>query len=122
MFRMQRISSRTTRLFVFYIIQFLIVLSSSGLLFARTIEFSGIQWHVKNRYTYPGLNIWSDSPDNVWVDELGMLHLKITNINGKWACSEVWTNESFGHGEYIFHLAGSVNDLDKNIVAGLFLY
>ena len=90
----------------------------------RTVQFSGYTWIVKSSESPqgPGPNYWSDSKENVWVDDQGRLHLKITERNGKWYCAEVYTEESFGHGEYTFYMASRIDQLDKNVVCGLFTY
>jgi len=90
----------------------------------RTIEFSGYEWMVKSSNTPvgPGPNYFSGSEENVWVDEQGQLHLKIVERDGKWYCAEVYTTESLGYGEYIFYVASRVDQLDKNVVAGLFTW
>ncbi len=93
-------------------------------LLVRTIEFSGYEWMVKfsNTPVGPGQNYFSGSEENVWVDEQGQLHLKITERDGKWECAEVYTTESLGYGEYTFYVASRVDQLDKNVVAGLFTW
>jgi hypothetical protein len=92
---------------------------------ARTISFSGIDWTVKSSQGElwgPGPNNFSDTLNNVWVDEQGRLHLKITNEGGVWKCAEVIAQQSFGHGTYRFTLATDVADLDPNVVLGLFTW
>ncbi len=32
----------------------------------------------------PGPNVFSDSPENVWVDAAGQLHMRITARDGQW--------------------------------------
>ena len=90
----------------------------------RIIQFSGYNWTVKSGEILmgPGPNYFSESNENVWVDQQGQLHLKIVNRDGKWYCAEVYTTESFGHGKYIFYVASRVDQLDKNVVAGLFTW
>lgn len=90
----------------------------------RRIEFSGYSWKVKSgEYLIgPGPNLFSDSKENVWVDKDGWLHLKITKRDGKWYCAEVIAEESLGHGKYIFYLASRVDQLDRNVVTGLFTW
>ncbi|MBU4201162.1 MAG: glycoside hydrolase family 16 protein [Verrucomicrobia bacterium] len=70
----------------------------------------------------PGPNYFSDSDRNVWLDNKKQLHLKITQKNGIWYCAEVDAVKSLGYGKYIFHLAGKIDQLDRNIVLGLFTY
>ena len=34
--------------------------------------------------TLPEFARFASTTNNIWVDALGMLHLKITNVNNKW--------------------------------------
>lgn len=90
----------------------------------RTIRFSGYMWRVKSSVfpVGPGPNIFSDSTENVWVDEQGRLHLRIVARDGRWLCAEVVSTNSFGHGTYVFTLASPVHQLDENVVLGLFTW
>jgi hypothetical protein len=84
------------------------------------IQFSGYRWEVKQGYYYPGLNHWDQK--NVWVDAKGHLHLKIQRNGNHWTCAEVFSTQSFGYGEYQFKVIGPIDQLNKNIVLGLFVY
>lgn len=96
-----------------------ILLAARGLMEAKTLSFSGLEWTVRaNGYGAPGKNYWRG--DNVWVDESGRLHLKIRKIGGRWTCAELWTNEKFLYGRYSFKVIGRIDRLDKNVVFGLF--
>lgn len=90
----------------------------------KTIQFSGYTWVVRpsNLSAGPGPNTWSS--DNAWVDAQGRLHLKISkdSISGTWSCAEVYTKNSFGFGKYQFQVEGRLDELDKNVVIGLFNY
>lgn len=88
----------------------------------RTIDFSGMTWQVRNRTSNPGGNNWSDSENSVWVDSEGVLHLKIMKINDKWYCSEIFADITVGYGEYKFYVSTNVEQLNKNVVVGLFTY
>lgn len=90
----------------------------------RKVEFSGYIWNVKASETRagPGPNYFSDEEEDVWVDEEGRLHLRIVQRNGRWYCTEVFTEAPLGYGRYIFHLDSRVDQLDKNIVLGLFTW
>ncbi len=91
----------------------------------RTINFSGYTWYIENsnnQRVSPGPNYWTNSPQNVWVDQNGYLHLKITYSNGRWYCAEVTCTQTFGYGTYVFQLASRTDNFDKNIVLGLFAY
>lgn len=90
----------------------------------KTIQFSGLTWVVRANAASggPGPNSWS--ADNAWVDPQGKLHLTLTKdpISGKWMCAEVYTKNLFGSGKYQFQVEGRVDQLDKNVVFGLFNY
>lgn len=91
----------------------------------RIIRFSGFDWVVRTtgeRQEGPGPNRFSDSEDNVWVDEAGRLHLKIIQKGGVWYCSGVTVRQSLGYGRYVFYVSSKVGELDQNVVAGLFTY
>jgi hypothetical protein len=91
----------------------------------RTIDFAGRTWTVKNSAGAlwgPGPNNFSDSLNNVWVDDQGRLHLAITYDNGVWKCAEVIAQTSLGYGSYRFNLESAVDALDANVVLGLFTW
>ncbi|MFD2966800.1 glycoside hydrolase family 16 protein [Sphingobacterium bambusae] len=91
----------------------------------RIISFSGFDWLVRKTGASkegPGPNLFSDSEDNVWVDEQGRLHLKIVQKGGLWYCSGLLLRQSLGYGKYIFYVASDVSKLDQNVVGGLFTY
>lgn len=92
--------------------------------YPTTINFSGYTWNVKysTQPSSPGGNYWSNSPQNVWLDANGWLHLKITNVNGKWYCAEVTSTQIMGYGTYAFYLVSKTDNYDKNVVLGLFAY
>ena len=89
---------------------------------ARTVSFSGYQWEVRPSEANggPGPNSWDEN--NISVDSQGFLHLKLTERNGKWYCSELSTQEALGFGRYQFSVVGRVDLLDPNLVLGLFNY
>lgn len=98
-----------------------IKISSNG----REISFSGYNWTVRTsagETQGPGPNYFSNSEENVWLDENGYLHLKITKNDSKWYCAEIYSHKSFGYGTYNFKLAPGFQDLDKNVILGLFTY
>jgi hypothetical protein len=90
----------------------------------RWLTFSGCDWWVKN-YTSPvgpGPNYFSDSTNNVWVDALGQLHLRITHRSNQWQCAEVVTTKTLGYGSYRFTLNSAVDGINPQVVLGLFTY
>jgi hypothetical protein len=90
----------------------------------RWIHFSGYDWWVKSNpgLLGPGPNYFSDSTNNVWIDALGQLHLRITNRSNEWQCAEIVSARTFGYGSYRFELGSSVNEMDLNAVLGLFTW
>lgn len=91
----------------------------------RVISFSGFEWIVRKTALSkegPGPNLFSDTPENVWVDTQGRLHLKIVQRGGLWYCSGITLRQSLGYGTYVFYVASDVSKLDENVVAGLFTY
>ena len=88
------------------------------------IGFAGYDWLVKRSCDQvgPGPNYFSDSEENVRVDENGYLHLKIVQRDGKWYCSEVIADANLGYGTYVFTVQGRVDLLDENIIVGLFTW
>lgn len=90
-----------------------------------SIRFAGLDWYVKDsrdKRTGPGTNFFSSSKENVWVDSLGRLHLKITPRNDSWYCPEVQLMKSLGYGKYSFTVEPLPQELDKDVVIGLFVY
>ncbi len=98
--------------------------SADGESYDRVIKFSGQEWKVKssNSLVGPGPNYFSNSPESVWVDESGQLHLKVTYKDGSWYCAEVVTVQSLGYGSYRFKVASAPARLDMNAVLGLFTW
>ncbi|MBN1285424.1 MAG: DUF11 domain-containing protein [Anaerolineae bacterium] len=88
----------------------------------RIIQFAGLQWIVKSGYNGPGPNHWSDDEQSVWVDTSGHLHLKVRAIDGIWHSAEVYSVEPTSYGMHRFFVIGRVDQLDANVVLGLFLY
>jgi hypothetical protein len=91
---------------------------------ARWVSFSGYDWWVKSSsgLAGPGPNYFSNSTSNVWVDAEGQLHVRITNRSGQWQCAELVTARTFGYGSYRFELNSRVDNLDPNVVLGLFTW
>ena len=98
--------------------------ASSAESFAKTIRFWGQEWEVKESggVVGPGPNYFSNSPDSVWVDENGQLHLKIVHKDGKWYCAEVVTTQPLGYGSYQFKVSSQAGEMDKVAVLGLFTW
>jgi hypothetical protein len=91
--------------------------------YPRLLDFAGYRWSVKSRDfpVGPGPNRFSDREEDVWVDGDG-LHLTVSPRDGHWYCTEVILQDSFGYGTYVFHTKCRPDQLDPNIVAGLFTW
>ncbi|MBL7086305.1 MAG: T9SS type A sorting domain-containing protein [Candidatus Cloacimonetes bacterium] len=116
--RMEKLNKKASIILVVYLV-FLALVSN---LEARIINFAGREWIVKSGYGGPGPNYWSDSEENVWIDDNGWLHLKIRNEYGTWYCSEVYTNGFTQYGMHRFYIISRLDSLDKNVVFAPFLY
>ncbi|MBF0361701.1 MAG: hypothetical protein HQK49_11855 [Oligoflexia bacterium] len=91
----------------------------------KKINFAGYTWIVKNKKKHPagpGGNFFSDEKDSVWVDNKGWLHLTIKLKNGRWYCSEIYSEKVLGHGTYLFKFAPHFTNWDKNLVLGMFTW
>jgi len=85
------------------------------------IKWQGYTWSIRQAGKGgPGPNDWD--PKNVWVDEKGFLHLKISNDNGHWTCAELETDRPLGFGTYQCQVEGPIDKLDQNIVFSMFSY
>lgn len=94
----------------------------SAATFTRSIMFSGYAWQVKDGFSGPGPNHFSDSPRNVWVDPQGRLHLRIERRRKNWYAAEVVLADTLGYGTYRFGVDSRVDNLDLNAVLGLFTW
>ncbi|MCX6930583.1 MAG: glycoside hydrolase family 16 protein [Verrucomicrobia bacterium] len=86
----------------------------------KDIEFAGYTWNVRSGQGGPGPNAWKEN--NVWLDTSTNLHLKISQRDGKWSCTEVTMLKRLGFGRYQFQTTGRLNRFDDNVVLGLFNY
>jgi hypothetical protein len=84
-------------------------------------------WNVKSGRGGPGVTV--DNPEgnywsinNVWLDDEDNLHLKISKDGDRWYCAEIWTNERLPFGKYQFWINNRIDQLDKNVVLGMFNY
>jgi hypothetical protein len=59
----------------------------------------------------------------VWIDGDGRLHLRIAPApDGRWSSVELELGASLGYGTYQFNLDSRVDQLDPNVVFGLFTW
>jgi hypothetical protein len=70
----------------------------------KILNFSGYEWTTAaGPIFHAGSRNFFD-PANVWTDERGALHLRISGSPGKWAAAEVRLTRSLGYGTYRFQL------------------
>jgi hypothetical protein len=84
----------------------------------KILNFSGYEWTTS---TGPIFHAGSRSffdPANVWTDESGALHLRISGSPGKWAAAEVKLTRSLGYGTYRFQVR-DVSHLEPSAVLTL---
>jgi hypothetical protein len=91
----------------------------------RGLQFAGYTWHVREARDLqgPGPNYFSDSPDGVWLDDAGSLHLRVApGDDGRWYGVEIISSTSLGYGTYQFTVDSRLDDLDPNVVLGMFTW
>ena len=82
------------------------------------LRFSGYDWKVRTvSAARGGLNNLYDA-DNVWTDERGALHLRISNKPAGWTCAQVVLVRSLGYGTYNFVVRDTAH-LDPSVVLSL---
>jgi hypothetical protein len=84
------------------------------------IHFSGYDWDV---YQVPSDSfgvMHANSPANVWTDEKGFLHLRLTKDSGEWTGAEINLARSLGYGSYSFTVREA--QLEQATVLGLFTW
>jgi hypothetical protein len=70
----------------------------------KILNFSGYEWTTSaGPIFHAGSRNFFD-PANVWTDERGALHLRISGSPEKWTAAEVKLTRSLGYGTYTFHL------------------
>jgi hypothetical protein len=92
--------------------------------YARTIQFAGLTWAVKEAPlpVGPGFNRFSDLPGDVFVDAAG-LHLGVTFHDGAWWSTEVILLNRLGYGgTYSFQTSTDQRRLDPNVTFAGFLW
>jgi hypothetical protein len=84
----------------------------------KTLKFSGYEWTTSaGPIFHSGSRNFFD-PANVWTDERGALHLRISGSPGKWSSAELKLNRSLGYGTYRFQVRNA-SDLEPSAVLTL---
>lgn len=87
----------------------------------RAIQFAGKTWYAQTGQGGPQFNNWSDSRQNVRVDDQAYLHLRIIkDKNSTWYSSEIKSQDTFGYGEYLFYVSSKIDSFDSHVVIGMF--
>jgi hypothetical protein len=66
----------------------------------KIMRFSGFDWKVRTIPGDYGGKTNKYSPENVFLDRSGALHMLLTRNNGGWVCSELHSVRSLGYGDY----------------------
>ncbi len=88
---------------------------------ARTLQFSGYDWTVRQIPSDRGGGPAYYSPDNAWTDDAGSLHLRISPKGDGWASAEIMMRRSLGYGTYRF-VVQDISQLDPAAVLGMFTW
>jgi hypothetical protein len=86
-----------------------------------TLRFSGLQWKVRTIPGDQGSKTNDYSRDNVFVDDSGALHLRLSRNSHGWVCSEVRSTRSFGYGTYTLNIS-DVAQLEPAVMFSAFTY
>jgi Concanavalin A-like lectin/glucanases superfamily len=90
------------------------------------IKWAGLNWKCKNVHDLgPGTNNFSDSPNNLWVDNQGRLHLTIKMDSGRWDCTQLACENDYRFGKFTWKIdnASSIFNLSQDAAwLGLFSY
>jgi len=87
---------------------------------AQTVKWSGLEWNLRDDTGGPGPNTFSSK--NIKVEKDGSLLVAIVKRNNHWTCAELYTTQALGYGTYQFEVESRVDNLDRNVVLGLFSY
>jgi hypothetical protein len=86
---------------------------------SEVFDWKGLQWNVTNGSI---AGVVKASPSNVFVDQNGYLHLKISKRGRAITAAEVFSRNDFGFGTYQWQIQGQIDHMNPAIVLGLFLY
>src|ERR1700750_556843 len=84
----------------------------------KILNFSGYEWTTSAGPIFRAGSRHFFDPANVWTDERGALHLRISGSPGKWSAAELKLTRSLGYGTYKFQLR-DVSHLEPSAVLSL---
>ncbi|MGJ5814437.1 glycoside hydrolase family 16 protein [Paludibaculum fermentans] len=90
-------------------------------LVAPSLHFGGYDWKVRVLPSDRGGAANPYSAKNVWTDERGMLHMRISKGVDGWECGELYLERSLGYGSYVF-VVREVAKLEPASVLGFFTW
>ena len=70
----------------------------------KMLNFSGYEWTTSTGPIFHAGSRNFFDPANVWTDETGALHLRISGSPGKWGAAELKLARSLGYGTYRFQV------------------
>jgi hypothetical protein len=70
----------------------------------KILNFGGYEWTTSSGPIFRAGSRNFFDPANVWTDERGAMHLRISGSPGKWSGAEVKLTRSLGYGTYRFQL------------------
>ncbi len=70
----------------------------------KILTFSGYEWTTSTGPIFHAGSRNFFDPANVWTDETGALHLRISGSAGKWGAGELKLTRSLGYGTYRFQV------------------
>jgi len=83
-----------------------------------TINFSGYEWTTSTGPIFHAGSRNFFDPANVWTDERGALHLRISGSPGEWNAAELRLTRSLGYGTYKFQVR-DISHLEPSAVLTL---
>jgi hypothetical protein len=93
--------------------------SSPRALPPKTLQFSGYQWEAREAANNPGGSRNAYDASNSWVDEQGLLHLRIAKQRDHWTSAEIKLSRSLGYGRYQFTVR-DISHLEPSVVLAFF--
>jgi hypothetical protein len=84
----------------------------------KILNFSGYEWTTSSGPIFHAGSRNFFDPANVWTDERGALHLRISGSPGKWAAAELKLTRSLGYGTYRFQVRDG-SRLEPSVVLSL---
>jgi hypothetical protein len=87
----------------------------------KIVNFSGYEWKASAGPIFHSGSRNSFDPANVWTDERGALHLRISGSPGKWNAAELKLTRSLGYGTYRFQVR-DVSHLEPSALLTLIIW